>query len=186
MGKVDLASLAGADVVDSAPRSRGRRQSGVTELAIDEVAANPLNQRTPADEDQVELEAMADTIAAHGVLQPLVVVTTTAFVAAYADHGAALGDARWVALIGNRRLAAARLAGRHHVPVVVNDGQVGSMFEVMLVENGHRRDLAPLREAEAMSRVLDGEGITRDELAKRIGRTGAYVTQRMHLLGLIA
>ena len=183
MGKVNLATLAHTDVTDIA--SRAGRPAGATELPVDRVAPNPLNQRTTCDEDDAELQALADTVDAHGVLQPLIVVTVSAFLASYPDQAAALDGARWVTLIGNRRLQAALRAGRRTVPALVNDEQLGSMFEVMLVENGHRRDLAPLREAEAMRMVLDQDNVTRDQLAKRIGRTGAYVTQRLHLLGLI-
>lgn len=158
---------------------------GAIPLPTDQVVTNPLNKRTEVDEDPEELDAMADTIREHGILQPLIVVTTAAFTAAYPDQADALGGARWVTLIGNRRLVAARLAGQPTVPGIVNDDQTGSMFEVMLVENGNRRDLAPLREAEAMAQVLEHGGISQRELARRIGRTHPYVVQRLALLGLI-
>lgn len=180
--KVDLAALASTDVPDSTP-SRGF--PGVTELPLDKVSTNPLNKRTDADEDQAELDEMAETIKQHGVLQPLVVVTASAFTTAYPDEAEAVADARWVTLIGNRRLIAARRAQRRTVPGIVNDDRAGSLFEVMLVENGNRRDLAPLREAEAMDVVVKQEGIKQSELARRIGRTEAYVTQRLHLVKLI-
>ena len=183
MAKVNLAALASTDVPDSDPRTA--RTAGATELPVDRLAVNPLNQRADSDEDADELEAMAETIRAHGVLQPLIVVTTSAFVASYPDQASALDDARWVTLIGNRRLVAARRAQLRQVPAIVNDGQLGSMYEVMLVENGNRRELSPLREAEAIARALEHEGVTKDALAKRIGRTGAHVTYRLQLLGLI-
>ena len=182
--KVDLAALAAADVPDSTP-SASRASAGVTELPIDRVVANPLNKRTEADEDQAELEAMAQTIREHGVLQPLIVVTAATFSTAYPEQREAVGEARWVTLIGNRRLVAAKMAGQSNVPGIINNGQAASMFEVMLVENGHRRDLAPLREAEAMRLVLDRDNLKQSDLSRRIGRTEAYVTQRLHLLGLI-
>lgn len=181
--KVNLASLAADDVADSTPQERHR--AGATELPIDKVALNPLNQRSDGDEDPDELAELTATIREHGVLQPLVVATTAAFLQRYPDQTAALGGSQWVALIGNRRLAAARDAGLQHVPAVVNDERTGSMFEVMLVENSHRRNLAPLREAEAMRRVLDRDEVSQAALARRIGRTPAYVTQRLALLTLI-
>jgi ParB family chromosome partitioning protein len=67
----------------------------------------------------------------------------------------------------------------------VNDDRITSMYEVMLVENGHRKNLSPLDEAEAMSRVLKEEHITQKELARRVGRTAMYVSQRLALLNLI-
>ena len=150
--KVDLAALAATDVPDSTPSS-GRGSAGVTELPIDKVTTNPLNKRAEADEDQAELEAMAQTIREHGILQPLIVATEATFTTAYPAEREAVGEARWVTLIGNRRLVAAKMAGRASVPGIVNNDQAASMFEVMLVENGHRRDLAPLREAEALSLI---------------------------------
>ena len=128
---------------------------------------------------------MADTIREHGLLQPLVVATAAAFVEHYPDQEGVVGEARWVTLIGNRRLVAARSADLQQVPAIVNDDRAGAMFEVMLVENSHRRDLAPLREAQAMAQVLEHDGISQRELARRVGRTHPYVTQRLALLGLI-
>ena len=184
MAKVDLATLASADVPDSSPRAA--RPAGATELPIHMVAVNPLNQRTSGDEDAAELEALAATIREHGVLQPLMVATASAFLTRYPDQHEALADARWVALIGNRRLQAAQLAERRTVPALINDEHADSLFEVMLVENSHRRDLAPLREAEAMRRVLDHNGgVSRRELARRIGRSHTYINQRLALLTLI-
>jgi ParB family transcriptional regulator, chromosome partitioning protein len=182
---VNLASMAGQLVDDNDPRPQASRPSGVIELPIEKVAPNPLNQRAVGDEDPDELEQLALTIREHGVLQALVVVTAAAFAERYPDTTQTLGDARWVTLIGNRRLIAARFAGQRSIPAVVNDDRAGSMFEVMLVENSHRRDLAPLREAEAMRQVLDREHVSQAELARRIGRTGAYVTHRLKLLSLI-
>lgn len=184
MAKVNLAALASTDVSDSEPRTA--RAAGATELPVDRIVANPLNQRTDDDEDVAELEAMAETIRTHGVLQPLIVATASAFLASYPDQADSLAGARWVTLIGNRRLVAARQAELSQVPAIVNDGQLGSMYEVMLVENGHRRDLAPLREAAALRHVLDHEpGLSHRELGKRIGRTHTHIRYRLALLSLI-
>lgn len=184
--KVNLAALAANDVADQ-PKDdeEARPASGSIELPIDKVALNPLNQRLETDEDAGELEQLTDTIREHGVLQPLVVCTVSVFLERYPEQSAALDAARWVTLIGNRRLVAARGAGLRQVPALVNDERAGSMFEVMLVENSHRRDLAPLREAEAMRQLLDREQVSQAGLARRIGRTPAYVTQRLALLSLI-
>lgn len=189
--KINLATLAADDVSDSEPR----HVSGVAELPIDNVAPNPLNQRAEGDEDADEFQELVETIKRHGVLQPLVVCSVAAFVERFPDEKDAVDDARWVALIGNRRLLAAREANRQllgdgkvglpQLPAVLNDERAGSMFEVMLIENSHRRDLAPLREAEAMRQVVDRDDVSQAELARRIGRTAAYVTQRLNLLKLI-
>ncbi|MEQ3552611.1 ParB/RepB/Spo0J family partition protein [Pseudonocardia nematodicida] len=154
-------------------------------LTISEIVANPLNQRAADDMDDADFYELVSTIRGHGVLQPIVVCSADAFVSRYPGHEAALGDGKWVALIGNRRLRAAAVAGLTRMPALVNDDRVSSMYEVMLVENSHRKALGPLHEAEAMQRLLSEASISQRALAGRIGRTPMYVSQRMALLGLI-
>jgi ParB family transcriptional regulator, chromosome partitioning protein len=150
---------------------------------INSVALNPLNKRPPGEDD--ELAEMAETIRAHGVIQPLVVCSATAYLGEFPDQREAVGDRQWVVLIGNRRLRAARMASLDEVAIVVNDEQVTSMYEVMLIENGQRRELPPLHEAEAMAEVLKDSSISQRELARRIGKSHMYITQRLALLKLI-
>lgn len=152
-------------------------------VPIGTVVANPLNKRPAGGDD--ELAEMAETIREHGVIQPLVVCSSARYLVEFPDQREPLADAEWVVLIGNRRLLAARMAGLDKVAIVVNDEQVTSMYEVMLVENGQRRDLPPVLEAEAMAEVLRSASISRRELARRIGKSHMYVTQRLSLLKLI-
>ncbi|WP_226379236.1 ParB/RepB/Spo0J family partition protein [Pseudonocardia sp. KRD291] len=154
-------------------------------LAVSQVAANPLNRRSDRDSSGEDFDQLVDTIRTHGVLQPIVVCSTAAFLDRYPKERGGLHGARWVSLIGNRRLQAAAAAGLEQVPALVNDDRVASMYEVMLVENSHRRDLGPLHEAVAMQQVLTESGISQRQLASRIGRSQPYITQRMALLGLI-
>lgn len=168
-------SATGAQAKDGAPAA--------TLVPIDTVALNPLNKRPPGEDD--EIADLAATIQERGVIQPLVVCSREAYVAEFPDQAGAVNGKRWIVLIGNRRLQAARAAGSVEVPILVNDESAASMYEVMLVENGQRRDLPPLLEAEAMSAVLSKEGISRRELARRIGKSHVYVAQRLALLGLI-
>lgn len=154
-------------------------------LPVGDIVSNPLNQRAAADEEDAEFYELVATIGNHGVLQPIVVCSAAAFVDRYPEQQAAVGSARWVALIGNRRLRAAGVAGLRQIPALVNDDRVASMYEVMLVENSHRKALGPLHEAEAMKRLLGEANISRRALSTRIGRTPMYVSQRMALLDLI-
>src|ERR1700761_1240470 len=78
--------------------------SGPRLVPLSALATNPLNKRHPGDDDQI-LE-MAETIRQHGVIQPLVVCSAEAYLAAFPDQRAAIADAAWVTLIGNRRLGA--------------------------------------------------------------------------------
>lgn len=186
--RVRLSSLAGApDVADPAPGAASDASTpaahGARRVSVHDVAPNPLNKRPDVDDD--EIAAVAETIREYGVIQPLVVCSAGAYLAAYPAQRDAVGDAGWVALIGNRRLRAARLAGLREVDIVVNDEQASTMYEVMLVENGQRRDLPPWLEAEAMAEVLAAAGISQRELGRRIGKSGMYVTQRLALLRLV-
>ncbi|MEV1294862.1 ParB/RepB/Spo0J family partition protein [Pseudonocardia sp. NPDC049635] len=154
-------------------------------LPVTEIVPNPLNQRAIEDDEDGEFYELVSTIRGHGVLQPIVVCTAAAFADRYPDQQHLVDGARWIALIGNRRLRAATVAGLQQIPALINDDRVASMYEVMLVENSHRKALGPLHEAEAMRRLLAEANITQRALATRIGRTPMYVSQRMALLGLI-
>ncbi|WP_245607155.1 ParB/RepB/Spo0J family partition protein [Pseudonocardia spinosispora] len=156
---------------------------GTRTVPIGDLANNPLNKRHVGGDD--ELLEMAETIRQHGVIQPLVVCSAEAYLAAFPSQRMAIGDARWITLIGNRRLAAARLVPLTEVSIVVNDGQVSSMYEVMLIENGQRKDLPPVLEAEAIEEAIKASGISQRELARRIGKSHMYVSQRLSLLKLI-
>ncbi len=178
--RVSLASMAGAPdlAAPSAPAGGDRLV-----VPLHDVAPNPLNKRPPGEDD--EIAAMAETIREFGVIQALVVCSAAAFLDRYPEQAPALEGAAWVALVGNRRLRAARLAGLREVEIAPHDEQVASMYEVMLIENGQRRDLPAWLEAEAMAEVLRATGISQRELGRRIGKSAAYVTQRLALLRLV-
>ncbi|GEL26462.1 hypothetical protein PSU4_54160 [Pseudonocardia sulfidoxydans NBRC 16205] len=198
MGKrVNLAELAQEEVPDSysltppadarwSTSTRGRTvELDSATLAVGDIALNPFNERDPSDDEGEEFDQLVATIRQHGVLQPIVVCSAQAFGDRFPSEHSRIGDASWVALIGNRRLRASIAAGQARVPALVNDERLASMHEVMLIENSHRKDLSPLREAAAMQCVLTAEKISQRELAARIGRTNGYVSQRVVLLGLI-
>src|SRR5882757_178749 len=190
MGKrVNLADLAADDIDFAAratppdPSAHPDAESPQRVVPIGSVSLNPLNKRPPDGDD--ELFELAETIREHGVIQPLVVCSVAAYLAEFPDQRKSVESAEWVVLIGNRRLRAARMAPLDQVGIVVNDDRVTSMYEVMLVENGQRRELPPLLEAEAMAEVLKTASISQRELARRIGKSHPYITQRLALLKLI-
>lgn len=154
-------------------------------VPLDSVALNPLNKRPPGEDD--EIEGLAETIRGRTkVIQPLVVCTRAAFLEEFPDQAGPIGTAELVVLIGNRRLLAVRRAGvDDHVPVIVNDELAESMYLAMLIENGHRRSLPPLLEAEAMVEAMQKHGYSQRELARRIGKSHPYVIQRLALRKLI-
>lgn len=193
MGKqINLADLADEEFYDAAetttasPAAEPVRDvvSADRMAPINTVVLNPFNKRPPGEDD--EIEGMAETIRQLGkVIQPLVVCSAQVFLAEFPAQAAAIDGAAWVALIGNRRLMACRRAAVAEVPVIVNDELVSSMYEAMLIENGHHRSLPPLLEAEAMAEVIKKESISNRELARRVGKSHVYVAQRLALLKLI-
>lgn len=139
----------------------------IVQIKVDELQANPLQPRgiiTP--ESLVDL---VDSIKEHGVLEPLVVAKT---------------PAGFQIIAGERRWRAARLAGLTHVPAVIRETSPKGMLEMALVENVQRVDLNPLDRAKGFERLMNEFGLTTSEIAVRIGKSVAYVSNSMRLLSL--
>ena len=145
--------------------------AGLTELDVDAIQPNPRQPRQHVDPGQ--LEELASSIRAHGVLQPLVVRELP---------GA--GGRRFELIAGERRWRAARLAGLARVPAVVKDVTPQATLEMALVENIQRADLSPLEEALAYRQLIDEFGLTHETLAARLGKNRVTVTNTLRLLGL--
>ncbi len=152
-------------------------------LAVASIALNPLNERP--DEDDEDIAGLAATLRDYGVIQPLLVCSVPAFAERYPDAELDVPAGRWVVLIGNRRLRAARRAQVESVPAIVNDAQLATMYRAMLIENLQSRAMPPLHEAEAMSKAIAEEGLTQTSLAAQIGKTQGFVSQRLALLKLV-
>ena len=192
---VTLADVAGSTGLGPAFQDGGRRAGGIIDAitatepattvitaALRQVVPHPDNPRSQLG----DLTEMAETIAAGGLIQPLVVMTAAAWRAANPDRAGDIDpDARWVILAGHRRRAAAELAGSHDVPVLVRDDLgVGSAANVtFLVENIHRQNLAPLDEATALSR-LAAHQLSQREIARLTGISQAQVSKKLSLLTL--
>src|SRR5689334_8869251 len=131
--------------------SQSTHRQTVTHLTVEQLAEHPGNIR----DDLGDLEDMARSIREHGILQPLTVT-----------EGA--GD-KFLLLAGHRRLAAARLVGMKHVPVVIRHGvsEVSDQLVLMLVENCQRRDLNPIEKAEAFG-ALRNRGLSVTEIAREV------------------
>ena len=127
----------------------------VTKLPLQKVEPNPDQPRRTFDEE--ELQALADSIAAHGILQPLAV--------------RASGDGFYQIIAGERRWRAARMAGLSEVPVVVLEADDRTVMELALVENLQRQDLNPMEEAEGYQRLMKEYGLTQEEAAARVGKS---------------
>ncbi|MFO7709344.1 MAG: ParB/RepB/Spo0J family partition protein [Desulfobacterales bacterium] len=113
-----------------------------------------------------EIEELAGSIRAQGVLQPLIVRKS---------------DAGFELIAGERRLRAARRAGLEGVPVVVKSVADDQMLELSLVENIQREDLNPVEEAEAYHRLIEQLHLTQDQVAARVGKSRSAVANFLRL-----
>ena len=137
-------------------------------LPVGEIQPNPDQPRSHLD--STALEELAASIREHGVLQPILVRRSQ-------DYG-------YVLVAGERRWRAAQLAGLAEVPAIVTDIASADVLTVALVENLQRQDLGPLEEAHAYSRLIERSGLTQEQLAKRVGKSRAAVTNALRLLQL--
>jgi ParB family chromosome partitioning protein len=137
------------------------------EIPIDQIERNPRQPRSAFAQEG--LDQLADSIRAHGVLQPIVVTET-------------LAGYRLVA--GERRIRAARLAGLDRIPAVVRPSADRDQLELSLVENLQRADLNPMEEATAFRHLVEDFGLTQDEVATRVGRARSTVANTLRLLDL--
>ncbi|MFE3582686.1 ParB/RepB/Spo0J family partition protein [Streptomyces vinaceus] len=150
-------------------------------VALEALAHNPYNPRV----ELRSVEDLADSLASRGVIQPLTIVTRMAFLEAHPGQ-AELGRAAFVVVDGNRRLAAARLAGLDDVPVHVDDSLADSadtLLETALTAAVQHENLDPLDEAKALERLVAVHGSQR-AVARALGKSSPWVTQRIALLKL--
>ena len=151
--------------------------SGLTMVSVDDIAPNPLQPR--ARMDPAALEELAESIRAHGLIQPLIVTR-----AAAASEDVAGVTPAYQLIAGERRLQAARLAGLHELPVIVKEATPQQMLELALVENIQRADLNPLEEAAAYRHLIEDFGLTQEQVAEKVGRNRVSVTNTLRLLRL--
>jgi ParB family chromosome partitioning protein len=152
---------------------------------VSSIAHNPRNRRKEDAYENHKVESLAASMTEVGVLQPLAVCRYEVFLTHYPQYEEAVGQRDWVVLLGNRRLAAATLAGITEVPVHIVDklGREDRFDDAVLIENIHRERLPPLEEAEAIEELVEKYG-TQAAVAKRLGLSQPQVSQRLKLLKL--
>lgn len=175
----------GASGYSAAQEALRSRVGHPTSVRLHDVQPNPRNPRYP--DDDPEVVELAETLKKVGQLQPAVVISREQYLAFYPELREELGPQRWVVGVGNRRLAASRLAERTALEVrVAADVETVDDFEDMvLIENLQRKALPPLLEAEQLQRRLNRPGQTTRTVGEAIGKSHAYVQQRLDLLRLI-
>jgi ParB family chromosome partitioning protein len=132
------------------------------------VAPNPSQPRREFDEEA--LLALAESIKARGILQPLVVRP--------------LADGSYELIAGERRLRAAKIAGLERVPAVVRETEEGERLELALIENMARQDLNAVEEARACATLVEDLGLTKEEVGRRVGRSRVAVSNLVRMLEL--
>ncbi len=130
----------------------------------------PNKDQPRQDFDQEELEALADSIAEHGVIQPLTVRE--------------LSSGYYQIIAGERRWRAARLAGLKEIPAVIIEADDRKVMELALIENLQRQDLNPVEEALGYQTLMAEHGLTQEEAAKRVGKSRPAVANALRLLNL--
>ena len=171
LGKNVLAGAPKADTpvpAEETPAAASAVPENPTEISVEVIAPNRFQPRREFDE--AALEELRESIARHGILQPLSV--------------RAVGDGKYELIAGERRLRAARLAGRATVPVVVRTASDAEMAEMALIENIQREDLNPIEEARAYEQLLTKFRLSQEELARRVARSRSAIANSVRLLRL--
>jgi ParB family chromosome partitioning protein len=138
------------------------------EVPVALIQPNPDQPRKNFDSEG--LERLADSLAAAGVVQPLVV------------HP--LSDGRYRLVAGERRWRAARMAGLDTVPAVLRSESDGRGLQTALIENMAREDLNPVEEARACAALVEELDVSREEVARRLGRSRSSISNLIRLLDL--
>jgi ParB family chromosome partitioning protein len=139
----------------------------IIQIEINQLQPNPLQPRGAITPES--LVDLVDSIREHGILEPLVVAKT---------------PAGFQIIAGERRWRASKLAGLTHVPAIIRETSPKGMLEMALVENVQRVDLNALDRAKGFERLMNEFGLTTSEIAVRIGKSVAYVSNSLRLLSL--
>ena len=157
----------GAILAVSAP-PEGEERDELRTLPVELITPNAQQPRKRFEPEA--LQALADSLAQSGVLQPVLV------------RPVAGGTYELVA--GERRWRAAQLAGIREIPALVRARDDASTLEVALVENMARQDLNPMEEARAVAALVEELGLTREQVGRRVGRSRVAVSNLLRLLDL--
>jgi ParB family chromosome partitioning protein len=145
--------------------AEGGRTSGVRNVPLDRIEANPENPRLVFEESA--LEELAASIREHGVLQPVLVRPR--------------GPNQFQLVAGERRWRAAKMAGLVAIPALVEDLDDDVALEIAIIENLQREDLSPLEEASMYDRMIKDHGYSVRKLAQKLGKDKGYLENRLRL-----
>ena len=137
-------------------------------LKLTEIEPNRDQPRKDFDENA--LSELANSIAEHGLIQPIVVRP--------------MSSGSYQIIAGERRWRACRMAGLDSVPVVIKDISEKEVMELALIENLQREDLNAIEEAKGYKTLIDNYGLTQESVAERVGKSRSAVTNSLRLLSL--
>jgi ParB family chromosome partitioning protein len=150
------------------PSSTARDEAGLREIPLELIEPNPSQPR--GDFDEEALVALSESIKLRGVLQPLVVRP--------------LPGGTYELIAGERRLRAAKLAELERIPSIVRPTEESERLELALIENMAREDLNPIDEARACATLVEDLGLTKEDVARRVGRSRVAVSNLIRTLEL--
>lgn len=159
LGKGLGALLPGVDTEEDSP---------IKEIKLTEIEPNKSQPRKNFDEEK--LEALAESIKTHGVIQPIIVKK--------------LESGFYQIIAGERRWRAARLAGLKTIPVIIKDYEKKEVLEIALIENLQREDLNPIEESEAYQNLINEFNLTQEEISVRVGKSRSAIANALRLLNL--
>ena len=142
--------------------------TGSTLLPISDIEPNRSQPRQDFDEES--LRELADSIAAHGVLQPLLVRP--------------MPEGGYQLVAGERRWRASRMAGLFEVPVVIREMTDSEMMQISMIENLQRENLNPVEEAVGYKILIDEYGLTQEEISKSVGKSRPVIANALRILAL--
>lgn len=157
----------GSLIQEAQSETGGSAMTADSMVAIESIHPNPNQPRTHFND--AELNELSDSIAEHGVLQPLLVRK----------------DAEGYEIIaGERRYQASKIAGLTKVPVIIKDVDDQKMLEIALIENLQRSDLNPIEEAKGYKQLIKQSGMTQEALSKAVSKSRSAITNSLRLLDL--
>jgi len=150
------------------PESHEIGEPQYRDVPVELIRANPGQPRKSFDADA--LDRLAQSVAESGVVQPLVVQP--------------LSDGRYELIAGERRWRAAQKAGLATVPAILRTEEEAHRLQMALVENMAREDLNPIEEARACAALVEELSLSREEVARRVGRSRSAISNLIRLLDL--
>ena len=157
------------DTIENSIIEEAKTNDQIVEIDLSELRANPYQPRKNFDEDA--LNELASSIKEHGVFQPIIVKKSIK---------------GYEIIAGERRFRASKLAGMQTIPAIVKDFSDEEMMQIALLENLQRENLTSIEEAKAYKSIIESMNITKDELAKKVGKSRSHVTNILGLLKLPA